>query len=388
MELGFSLYLEFVRFGAALLVLFGHIMGESPAINKLFGSWQIDHDGVVIFFVLSGYVIAYVSATKEQKLYSFAVNRMARIYSVALPTLVLGLIIELAYWHFSKGILGPLDLNQKNITIGHEFHVVIKTFIYSLFFLNELHWRSSWAFCIGPYWSLCYEVWYYILFGAFFYSSGWPRWIYSSVIALIMGIKILLLFPVWLLGVAIYHLHRRIRLSQQCAWGIWLASFLIYIILKHFNASIIQSVVLLSFQIVKHYHHSLIMSNFFAWDYLLGILVAANIFSYHYMTIPLLTNKFVSRIVKYCASYTFSLYLYQMPLVMAWYMMPWALPMKHVLPNYMRIILYVTFILAGVILLGRVTEHKKQFFRNWIIVGFSYLQRMGNKKIIVDCQSV
>jgi hypothetical protein len=40
---------------------------------------------VVIFFVLSGYVVAFVADTRERTWRAFWVSRFARVYSVALP---------------------------------------------------------------------------------------------------------------------------------------------------------------------------------------------------------------------------------------------------------------------------------------------------------------
>ena len=62
MSRAFSIYLDAIRFLAALLVLFYHANWiYRPGI--LFTS--LGHEAVVIFFVLSGFVIAYVAETRE-----------------------------------------------------------------------------------------------------------------------------------------------------------------------------------------------------------------------------------------------------------------------------------------------------------------------------------
>jgi len=52
-----------------------------------------------------------------------------------------------------------------------------------------------------PYWSLCYEVWYYALFGAAVYLPPARRMLWLVLLAAIAGPRILLLLPVWLAGV-------------------------------------------------------------------------------------------------------------------------------------------------------------------------------------------
>jgi peptidoglycan/LPS O-acetylase OafA/YrhL len=56
----------------------------------------------------------------------------------------------------------------------------------------------------SPYWSLGFEVWYYIAFGGFVFSPHRWRWIVVSIVLVFIGPKVTLMFPVWLMGVATY----------------------------------------------------------------------------------------------------------------------------------------------------------------------------------------
>lgn len=83
-----SIYLDLVRFTAALAVLFSHLSGQRFS-GGLF--WRAGHywdEAVDVFFVLSGFVIAHVTAERETSLRSYAVARLARVYSVALPAVL------------------------------------------------------------------------------------------------------------------------------------------------------------------------------------------------------------------------------------------------------------------------------------------------------------
>jgi peptidoglycan/LPS O-acetylase OafA/YrhL len=89
-----SIYLDLVRFGAAMVVFLGHV-----ASLRLTGGflWQLGPyttEAVTVFFVLSGFVIAYTTEQGETSARSYAVARAARIYSVALPALVLTFALD------------------------------------------------------------------------------------------------------------------------------------------------------------------------------------------------------------------------------------------------------------------------------------------------------
>jgi peptidoglycan/LPS O-acetylase OafA/YrhL len=53
-----------------------------------------------------------------------------------------------------------------------------------------------------PYWSLNYEAWYYALFAAATFMRGRGRAVTIILLALLAGPRIVLLFPVWLMGIA------------------------------------------------------------------------------------------------------------------------------------------------------------------------------------------
>lgn len=93
MEPLFSLYLDVVRLAAALLVFQSHtnfrlLTASIPRLSAY------GHSAVVVFFVLSGYVIAYVVDTRERDARRYAISRGARIYSVVVPALALALVLD------------------------------------------------------------------------------------------------------------------------------------------------------------------------------------------------------------------------------------------------------------------------------------------------------
>jgi peptidoglycan/LPS O-acetylase OafA/YrhL len=77
-------YLNFVRALAAFFVVLDH----APTLFDLPNGPRWGHQAVMVFFVLSGYVICNVADTRETDVCSFLVARLARLWSVLLPAMV------------------------------------------------------------------------------------------------------------------------------------------------------------------------------------------------------------------------------------------------------------------------------------------------------------
>ena len=96
MNRGLSLYLDILRFAAALTVLVTHLAYPELSGGML-AYWRLlGNDAVMIFFVLSGFVIAYTTEVKENTPGAYIRSRLARLWSVAVPALLL--TIALDHW--------------------------------------------------------------------------------------------------------------------------------------------------------------------------------------------------------------------------------------------------------------------------------------------------
>lgn len=167
---GFSLSLDLIRFWAALVVLFSHF-----AVQRVSGGlfWQFNiipfgHHAVVFFFVLSGLLMAYVVQGRENTALKYYSARIIRMSTVVVPMLILVPLLDLVGSNFSEknyeGIFNnPLDAG-KQILLGVTY-------------LHESWWQSTRYFSNTPYWSIAYEVWYYIAFGTLVFLKGIRRWI-------------------------------------------------------------------------------------------------------------------------------------------------------------------------------------------------------------------
>src|SRR5215813_2721503 len=153
----FSLYLDFVRFLAALTVLLFHASGfDFMKIDTGFGRYG--REAVVVFFVLSGFVIAYTADQKDRMLPEYTIHRISRIYSVVLPALLLTAIVD----HFGIAI-------HPELYVEHDAQSLWPIrLIISVLCLNEWGFWSVQFFSNVPYWSISYEITYYILFAVGF----------------------------------------------------------------------------------------------------------------------------------------------------------------------------------------------------------------------------
>ena len=206
---GLSLYLDLLRFCAAAEVFPYHLimLTGPPGWRPLWASFG--HEAVIVFFVLSGYVISYAAANRDTTARQFALSRLARVFSVSVPALVLTVALDWA--------AAPL-----NPALYHGFaplHSPLPRFAISLLLLNE-SWISVQAFSNGPYWSLCYETAYYAIFASVFYLAGRRRGLALTAALSFAGIRTLLLLPVWLMGCWAFF-ENRSRYWHPLVHGIW-----------------------------------------------------------------------------------------------------------------------------------------------------------------------
>lgn len=211
----FSVYLDLVRFLAALAVVLMHlrqfdlVQGPGADLLTLFG-----REAVMAFFVLSGFVIAYTTEQRRPSARDYALARAARIYSVALPVLLLAFVCaSLVPAHLASDTRQHYQLARPWLYL--PFH---------LLFLGDLWTLAEVPPWLGPWWSLNYEVWYYVLFGVACYVRGPWRLPALALVLAVMGVKLWLLLPVWLAGVALYRWQARHTLARGLARLGWIAS--------------------------------------------------------------------------------------------------------------------------------------------------------------------
>lgn len=320
------MYLDLVRLGAALVVV-------------LFHTWLLTHPGrpfawpghaaVVVFFVLSGFVISH-AARPGLGLRGYASHRIARIYPVVLAAVLLTIAITVCV-----GGSG-LEHAQSN---GQDWRAILL----NMMFLGQ-SWNNTALPFNGPFWSLNYEVWYYVLFGIWCYH---PSRLLLAGAALVAGPKVLLLMPVWLLGV---FLHRRmVSLERGLALVIFLLSLGAGLAFLRLNVSMGIR------EAVREVWPGLILfargSNQFVGDFLLGVIVSMNFLAAGSLDMRLLV-KF-GPVIRYLSGFTFSIYVFHMPLAV----LIWNGLGVHSTAGFYGLLF------AGIFILGSCTERRTKWYR-------------------------
>ncbi len=211
---GPSIFLDVVRFLAALTVAIGHLSlpcfttGWSPSLIK----WAVG--AVSVFFVLSGFMIRYITTAKYGDLRRFAVDRIARIYSVALPAIAITILFDLLSAHinpayYKENVAGFVERMPSFVPFAytifsHTWALRAFRIVLSLAMLSQSWFRESSPLSNSAFWSLSYECVYYALFGIALYLRGRKRIVACIVLFLLIGPTIFLMFPLWLMGCAAY----------------------------------------------------------------------------------------------------------------------------------------------------------------------------------------
>ncbi|WPR71651.1 acyltransferase [Flavobacterium sp. NG2] len=229
--------LDISRAVAALMVLIGHFRGSYfMSFNELeensknifnfilFAFTRIGHQCVIVFFVLSGFLVGGISISKVASGYfsgfEYLSKRLTRMYVVLIPALIFGGILDYTY------ILKNMNLD-----------VSLKTFIGNVFFMQTILvpvYGSN-----GPLWSLAYEFWYYIMFLIVILcylrlKNNICKYIVIIGCLILFSIlvpKIMILFPIWLLGCVIPLVPKYSILKKNYLyvfWMLFLAPFILF----------------------------------------------------------------------------------------------------------------------------------------------------------------
>ena len=171
------------------------------------------HQAVVIFFVLSGYLIAGSvrrSLARGQWSWSrYAIQRLTRLWVVLLPGLLLCALWDAVGMRSGWAPRLYSGLSGDHMILNVAEYTNWPAFLRTFFFLQEILGKTFGT--DGPLWSLAYEFWYYLLFplGLFAIMPGIRprvRWICVALlvpVVWIQGREMLSFFPIWLAGAAL-----------------------------------------------------------------------------------------------------------------------------------------------------------------------------------------
>ncbi|MBN9559715.1 MAG: acyltransferase [Alphaproteobacteria bacterium] len=346
-----SIYLDGVRFTAAAVVFLTHVSGRRLT-GGLF--WQVapyGSEAVTLFFVLSGFVIGYTTR-RNRPAETYIVARTARIYSVALPALLLTFVLD----SIGRG-LNPALYTE---SWGYIWDGRAWQFLRGALFLNQIWYTDVSPGSDLPYWSLGYEVWYYAIFGVAAFSRSHWRWPILLGLLAFVGPRIAGMFPLWALGFLAYRVCSRVTLSRGTAVAMCLGAVLIWVA---YEAQAWMGGTRMTGAAPAFLGHPEL-----AQSYLVATLFTIHLIGFHSLgpTFGVVLNRF-ARPVRWIAGATFSLYLFHVPIAQfIAALMPWS-PSS----GAARVAVLIGTPLL-VLALAEVTERRKESWRRLVIALLRY----------------
>jgi peptidoglycan/LPS O-acetylase OafA/YrhL len=365
-----SAHLDLIRAAASWAVMWGHLRTlffvdfqhlPQPGwlLKGLYFITGFGHQAVMVFFVLSGYLISMTVFKNyllgNWSLLEYTINRAVRLYVVLIPGLLLGLVWDLvgSSLFASTGIyLHPIrDLGSgipaNNISTG--------CFFCNLFFFQTI--LCSPFGSNGPLWSLANEFWYYVLFPtAFFAGLAWtkrsmPAAIALTVIAICLGILLraekLIGFLIWMSGCVLVFVHARFKLRAR-RWQV-----------LYFLTS---ALVLLGCLVAARTSNANVLSS----DLAVGIAFA--FFLSGFLQLEMCANSpRYSGAAHLFAGFSYSLYVLHFPLLLL--LRTWLVPAQRWEPNAVHLayaILVGSMMLSFAWLVSLFTENRTHTARDWV----------------------
>jgi peptidoglycan/LPS O-acetylase OafA/YrhL len=296
---GFSIYLDLVRVLAALEVFFFHLSraGKFGLVPAGWNAWG--HEAVVVFFVLSGYVVTYAARERDRTLERFCVNRFTRIFSVVLPALVLAVVAD----HFGRRLAPDIYAHFR------DNWPVLRVAVAAA--MLESSWIWVQPLTAEPLWSVAYEFWYYLLFAGLYFLRGPSRIVTLVLLALVAGPRVLLLFPIWLMGSWIYRDRTLDRLPIAVCLALAVLPLAACWLYADLRVQTILGDLLQSLLGKSLFKNGLFLSRYVLSDTLLGVVVAAHFVGIRRFA-PLLERALgaIEHPIRHLANYSFSLYAY------------------------------------------------------------------------------
>lgn len=334
-----SIFLDALRAVSAQLVLIGHLSIylkiKIPYFDEnTIGNYNI---GVLIFFILSGFLIAFSIDSKQPTFQRYFIDRFTRIYSGFVPALLFVAVID--------GLVIITTEKYEHAVAYNLLHFVGNLLMLQRFpLIQELCNDCLKDFGSGiPFWTLAVEWWLYCLYGYVLLGVRQYKWYVSVPLLLLFVISPFHHFKTnlalfWAMGVAIYFI---LKYSQDLKIKKWQIISLLLLFLAAAAYQLDQ---------VRY-----------AYDQTFGILLGIAFLFCMLLCQNSITPVpiFVAKLSKIAAAYSFTLYLMHytcMEAIGAW------------LPHSNKMFLFVfIFIVSHLVafVIAYFTEMRHQHLRNY-----------------------
>lgn len=313
-----SFYIEILRIVAASYVFIYHFGSETlgnelrfstDVFNQRLGlHYNSAHYFVIVFFVLSGFLITMSASKKNLTMKDFLITRLGRLYSVLIPSLIFSYFVSYVIVKFCS--VPAEDISNHTNLAGR--------FVLNILFMAQSWNLSSTPPLNAPFWSIHYEFIYYLLLGAALLIKNKYQILVILFVSLIAGPKVLLLFPAWLAGSLLFYVTKNYLLPFRIS-AVLFVTTLVIMVLAFIDPFIIPFTKLSTEKYL--FDRNLFYSWNYLGDYCFAILVGLNLFSAFGISCKIssivesiLFNR-IYQITRNIGNCTFTLYLFHLPLL-------------------------------------------------------------------------
>ena len=132
---------------------------------------------------------------------------------------------------------------------------------------------------------------------------------------IIAGPKILLLLPIWLMGLFTYKISQSLTLSNIQGCILALCPILIYIIIRETGLQKFLLTLTIDTLGKDFTHNQLRLSRWFISDYIVGLLVSMHLIGIIALSTSFQFTPILEKTIRYLAGMTFTIYLFHYPLL-------------------------------------------------------------------------
>lgn len=295
---------------AVFTVVLGHL-AEGDFFQThifIFANLNLASDAVIIFFVISGVVIA-LAAERDGTLERFAFHRLTRLWSVLLPAIILTIAFDAIGARLAPEVYELVNKNDE--------HAFAYELLRTISLTNGWHGTVS-SVTFGsniPLWSLSYEAAFYLIFAIALFCKGLLRLFLIGVIVYLVGLPVILLMPSWLLGVLVLHVKPRRVSDPVVGWTYAIVGLAILFLLSLLRINHdLRDVTEQLFGTVN-YRYVLQFADEFLWNAVIGICLAMHLVGVRRLTSQSTpaAPKWFGKSVRWTAGASFSIYVVHYP---------------------------------------------------------------------------
>lgn len=318
---GASVVLDFMRGTSAQLVLIGHLL-SFYGIQQEYKIPIIQNFGVLVFFVLSGFLITQTTFLKgkEYGYKNFFIDRFVRIFYSFIPAILLVAILDYILIQ-----VGVYDQDKYNNSILNFFGNILMLHAYP--FAKQLGIE---AFGTGRiFWTVAVEWWIYIAFGFLYYFWNKRKVNIWHKVSFVISIPL----------VFFYIGFRGDGLSVM-----WFYGFLVAIFYNKLNLNFKRYMAVVVFLML-----AMLLRVYFdrdMYDAALASLFSITLLILMLSDIKLFTTKWFHKFSNFLASFSYSLYLIHYSLISVYIVFFPAESLVHIVVIYLlvNILSYVFYL--------------------------------------------